>query len=415
MKILLCTILTGSVVLIPAFGKSTSDTISGGFYTGKYQNLFTDLLDKSRSEVSARIDLAYQQLFFGDDREQRIYYPVEPDMGYILDVNNNDVRTEGMSYGMMIAVQLNRKEIFDRIWKWTKIHMQHREGKRKGYFAWHCKTSGAVLDAGSASDGEEWFVMALFFAAARWGEGEGIFAYRQEAQAILDAMLGKMPSSNSSRDVTNMFNREEKQIVFVPNGSADDFTDPSYHTPHFYELWALWADGENQFWKEAALASREFLKKTVHPRTGLAPDYARFDGTPVDAPWGGGQKDFRYDAWRVIMNVAVDYEWFGKDPWAVEQSNRLLDFFHDQGLEDYGSLFTLDGRMIGKDHSAGLVAMNAVAALASTNPNKKDFVEALWELPVPEGRYRYYDGILYMLGLLQVSGNFRIYPLETAE
>jgi oligosaccharide reducing-end xylanase len=28
---------------------------------------------------------------------------------------------------------------------------------------------------------------------------------------------------------------------------------------------------------------------------------------------------------------------------------------------------------------------------------------------MPEGRYRYYDGLLTMLGLLEVSGQFRIY------
>ena len=41
-------------------------------------------------------------------------------MGYIEDIANNDVRTEGMSYGMMIAVQMNRKEVFDSLWKWAK-------------------------------------------------------------------------------------------------------------------------------------------------------------------------------------------------------------------------------------------------------------------------------------------------------
>ena len=39
-----------------------------------------------------------------------------------------------------------------------------------------------------------------------------------------------------------MFNKKNKQVVFVPNGSADDFTDPSYHLPHYYELWGMWAD-----------------------------------------------------------------------------------------------------------------------------------------------------------------------------
>ena len=60
--------------------------------------------------------------------------------------------------------------------------------------------------------------------------------------------------------------------------------------------------------------------------------------------------------------------------------------------------------------------MNTVACLASTNDNTKDFVEDLWNVEIPTGKYRYYDGMLYMLGMLQVSGNFRIYDLkETAK
>ena len=38
-----------------------------------------------------------------------------------------------------------------------------------------------------------------------------------------------------------------------------DFSDPSYHLPHFYELFALWAKEEDRaFFKEAAEASRNY-------------------------------------------------------------------------------------------------------------------------------------------------------------
>lgn len=383
----------------------------GAYNTGFYKNLFIELTSKSESEIKAKIDSSFRQLFYGDDNLQRVYYPVEPDMAYIEDNLHHDVRTEGLSYGMMIAVQMNKKEEFDRIWKWTKTYLQHKSGQRKNLFAWQAKTNGEILDANSASDGEEWFVMALFFASARWGNGPGIFNYKAEAQKVLDAMLSKEESSNRSDVVTNMFNKKEKQVVFVPSGEADDFTDPSYHLPHFYELWARWADKENQFWCGAAATSRRFLKKVTHPVTGLAPDYARFDGTPTNPPWGGKHDDFRYDAWRVAMNVAVDYSWFAKDDWAVIECNRLLDFFHSQGIGEYGDLYSLDGTKISDNHSAGLVAMNAVAALAATSEKRKDFVEELWKLPVANGPGRYYDGLLYMLAILQVSGNFRVYDL----
>jgi oligosaccharide reducing-end xylanase len=40
-----------------------------------------------------------------------------------------------MSYGMMICVQLDMKEQFDRIWKWSKTYMFMSHGFNEGYFA----------------------------------------------------------------------------------------------------------------------------------------------------------------------------------------------------------------------------------------------------------------------------------------
>ena len=385
-------------------------TEQGSYYTGRYPNLFKELLGKTQSEVESKVDSSFNQLFFGNDNTQRVYYPVGSDMGYIEDINNQDVRTEGMSYGMMISVQLNKKEIFDRIWKWAKTYMQFQSGQHKDFFSWHCKTNGTKIDSASASDGEQWFVMSLFFASSRWGNGEGIYNYKNEAQSILDAMLSKTESSNEGDVVTNMFNKSNRLVVFVPNGVADKFTDPSYILPHFYELWARWADKNNKFWCDAASEGRKFLRKAANSNTGLTPDYANFDGTPVN-PWGNGNNDFKFDAWRVAMNTAMDYEWFDKDQWEIVECNRIIDFFSNQGIGNYGNQYTLQGKRLSDDRSTGLVAMNAVAAIASTNGNRIDFVNALWNSPIPSGKYRYYDGMLYMLGMLQVSGNFRIYKL----
>jgi oligosaccharide reducing-end xylanase len=380
------------------------------FETGVYPNLFKDYLGKSDTEIQAKVDSTWNQLFYGDDSTERVYYPVGADMAYIADVANEDVRTEGMSYGMMIAVQLNKKEEFDRLWKWTKTYMYQTDGGYKGYFAWHCKTDGTQLDANPASDGEEWFIMALMFADARWGSGEGIYNYRAEAQSILDVALhaDKLGGELS----TNLFDPATKEVVFVPQlGKNSQFTDPSYHLPHYYQLWSLWADKDNEFWADAARVSREYLKTTVNLQTGLAPNYSEFDGKPVSDDYNGA---FRYDAFRVGANVGVDYAWFAADPWEVEQSNRLLKFFASQGINDYVAEYALTGEPVGGSHSAGLVATNAVAALAADREIGEPFVQALWDQGVPTGQYRYYDGLLMILGLLQVSGNFRIYEPGTA-
>jgi oligosaccharide reducing-end xylanase len=380
-------------------------TPAGAFFSGEYRNLFKEYLGLSDAEIQVKLDAAWDQLFYGDGNSERVYYPIDDDMAYIEDIGNGDVRTEGMSYGMMIAVQYDKQEEFNHLWNWAKTYMYQSEGPYQGYFAWHCTTEGKKLDSNPASDGEEWFVTALLFASARWGNGEGIFDYQSQAQDILDAMLHKEDTRNDL--ATNMFNLDHRQVVFVPKiGRDSSFSDPSYHLPAYYELWARWADRDNQFWEQAAQASREFFKQAAHPQTGLMPDYANFDGTPYGT---GDHKDFSFDAWRTLSNVAVDYAWFAVDPWEVEQSNRVLDFLASQGLGSYPNQYSLDGTPLSNDHSTGLVSMAAVAALASDREKGEPFVQELWNTQIPSGRWRYYDGMLYMLGILHVSGNFKIY------
>jgi oligosaccharide reducing-end xylanase len=375
---------------------------AGAFASGHYRNLFRELLGRTDHEVDAKLQAAWQQLFYGNDATQRVYYPAGDDTAYIADTGNGDVRSEGMSYGMMIAVQLDKRAEFDRLWKWAKVHMYHATGPRGGYFAWQCTFDGRQLDPGSACDGEEWFAMALFFAAHRWG-GTGPSAYDAEAQSLLHVMLHKGDQSGAM--LTNIFDRARHQVVFAPTQEASTFTDPSYHLPAFYELWARWAQEDGTFWSETAAASRGFFRRAAHPRTGLMPERAGFDGTPRP---GGGLEDFRFESWRTFANVALDYAWFAADPWEAEQSNSVLAFLTSQGSA-CPNQFTLDGKPLSTDSSPGLFAMAAVAGLAADPELARPFVQRLWDTPIPTGKWRYYDGLLYFLGLLEVSGRFQIH------
>jgi oligosaccharide reducing-end xylanase len=295
--------------------------------------------------------------------------------------------------------------------------MFYAKGPQRGYFAWHTSYSGEKLSPGPASDGEEWFLMSLFFASHRWGDGEGIFNYGEEAQSLLSEMLHKAEEEFHG-PVTNMFDPVTKQIVFVPQGVFAKFSDPSYHLPAFYELWARWAAEEDDrlFLSAVVKASREALRKAAHPKTGLMPDYANFDGTPHVSE---GHEDFRYDAWRTLSNPALDYSWWAADGWQVDQSNRVLTFLASQRAS-HGALFKLDGTPIKQPgdetdpgYDPGLLAMAATAGLAADPAIAKPFVQELWDAKIPTGRYRYYNGLLTMLGLLETSGRFRIYVPKT--
>ena len=372
----------------------------GAVSTGKYRNLFKEL-GYSDAEIDKKVESAWQKFFYGTD-DERIYYPVGEDMAYIYTADTDDVRSEGMSYGMMICVQMDKQEEFDRLWKWAKTHMQHKSGEFKGYFAWQMNTNGTIKDNTPAADGEEYFATSLLFASARWGNGEGIYNYNKEAQEILKTMLHQADDGQG----VNMFNKEHKMPVFCPIGNAATFSDPSYHLPAFYEVWAREAEQDNDFWSEAAEASRQHFKDATNEKTGLGPDYSEYSGTAKNE---GNHGDFRFDAWRIAANIACDYAWWAQDDWATTHANRIQSFFYDQGVDSYGNQWSLDGKNLSPDHSPGLVAMNATASLASSDKKSWSFLEDLWNISPTTGKYRYYDGCLYMMGLLHCSGKFRAY------
>ncbi len=376
----------------------------GAYNTGIYRNMLKEA-GYTDTQINQKLENIWNQLFYGNSSSQAVYYPVGTDEAYILDTGNNDVRSEGMSYGMMICVQMNKQTEFNRLWKWAKTRMQHQSGARKGYFAWQMNTSGTMKDQNTASDGEEYFIMALMFASGRWGDGEGIYDYWKEANDILKNCMNKEYILHTS--MNNLFNATEKQVVFTPYSQSALFTDPSYHLPAFYQLWSYWADTRRTFWRDMAEKSREMFPKFANAQTGLMPDYAEFGGAPRNE---GGHGDFRFDAWRCAMNMAVDYAWFKPSENEVTLINRLHNFFASKGVDSYKNQYSLSGtELSGGDHSPGLVACNATGALASNQSVAWDFIDDFFNTGIPGGQYRYYDGMLYFMNYLHLSGNFRIY------
>lgn len=395
----------------------------GAFATGRYRNLFQET-GRSQQEVRQKIDAAFRQLFHGDAANEAVFYWAGQNangrLAYLSDINNKDVRSEGMSYGMMIAVQLDKKAEFDALWNWSRTYMYHEDTKHpaSGFFSWSMNLDGTPRSESPAPDGEEYYVMALYFASARWGDGTGIYDYR----AVGDRLLSDIKNrgvitgpwvSRPARTETDgaQFNLQHKMVRFTPDMARPDHTDPSYHLPAFYELWARWGpEADRPFWKAAAAISRDFFQKTTNPATGLAPEYANFDGTPVSAAFNRRSDTFGPDAWRTAANWSVDWSWWAADPRERELSDRIQAFFESKGISTYGNRWTLDGTtQLDPSHSTALVATNAVAGLAATNPRAARFVDELWKASIPSGQYRYYDGLWYLMGLLHCSGEYRIW------
>lgn len=171
----------------------------------------------------------------------------------------------------------------------------------KGYFAWSVSPDGTIRGAGPASDGELYFVTSLIFASNRWGN-DGDIDYLAEAQNILNCAWEK--------------------------------------------------DGRADFYRECARASREYLHASIDPETGLNPDNNNFDGSPRTFNFGGfgGFGDFvmkptfRFDSWRVPMNIALDYSWCCEDrEWQTNYANTIQAFLYSKGIDDFVDQYNVDG------------------------------------------------------------------------
>ncbi len=372
---------------------------SGAYYTGNYESPFKKILGKTDEEIQKKMDELWNHYFKGDNNS-KVYYD-KGNEAYILDVNNRDVRSEGMSYGMMIAVQTNHKEEFDKLWNWAKNHMWHKNGGWDGYFAWQRNENGSGGDDNCAPDGEMYFMMSLLFAANRWDDSK----YMEDAQYILKKMWDNGQHS--------LFNPQHYVITFQPQGNENNFSDPSYDLPAYVDLFARWSTSNQDKWSKAAKATRDHLYKSSNTKSGLFSDYNNFDGTPHGVSYNQSAEKYMYDAMRCAMNFGMDYYLFGADSARQEEmARRIIDFFEKDNYKH--ARFNWDGSNPQEQYTLGETGANAVAAMALINDSKYDAavkknLQMAWDAQFMTGQYRYYDGLVHYLAMLHLSGTFKIW------
>jgi len=341
---------------------------SGGSAVGEcapptsYANLFVTVSGKTQADSDQKVATAWSTLFNPSGSGTIFFNGPGADESYVKDIYNNDVRSEGMSYGMMAAVQLDHQTEFDRLWTWVKKHMANGTGEIR----WSCQTSGSGCASGGAPDGEEYMATALIFASHRWGDSTGPakIAYSTEAKWVLDVVR------------TKYFNTQYHLIKFVSNSNN---VDPSYVLPAFYKVWACFDTENAAFWTEAVTAGRAYMQKVVDGN-GVCPYQASFTATNPQAA--------NSDSLRCVVNLMMDWYLFGEDPWQK-----------DTYAPKFGAYSS------SRNNGGAAVGCNATLGFALPASSGKPFVDKLWSTGIPSGNY--WDGVLYMLGMLHVSGNFR--------
>jgi oligosaccharide reducing-end xylanase len=348
---------------------AATSTIVGNGCTppAQYENLFITLLGQTQASSDAKLAAAWNQLYNPSNANTVFYNGPGTGEAYVEDIADSAVRSEGQSYGMMTAVQLNHQTEFDELWTFVKNHMW-KSGSNT--ISWQTNTSGAVTGSGGAPDGDEWFAAALVFAHYRWGDTSGKYNYGTEAQATLNLVR------------TTDFN-QSLHLVRYYTGTDSNGTDASYMLPAFYQTWACFDTANAAFWNSALTATRAWLQ-TAAGTTGNIGDQSSFAGATTNSSGD--------DKLRIVANFMSDLNFFDADP------------FETTYASEYATWVTSNN-----NGSTAMLACNGLLGFGLPASSGTPFVQKLWSVAIPTGQYRYYDGTLYTIALLHVSGAFRLW------
>ena len=372
---------------------------TGAYYTGDYTSPFKTILGKTDKDIQDKLDELWNH-YFGGQNDKTVYYE-DRDGGYIVDINNNDIRSEGMSYGMMIAVQTNHKEEFGKLWNWAKSHLWHDPARGgNGYFSWQANRDGSTRDQGNAPDGEIYFMMALLFAANRWDDAN----YMKDAQTILKACWKGNGGS--------LYSEQSYIATFQPTDGNNTWGDASYSLPAFVDLFSRWSDTNNDKWLKATKATRDHIYNSANPQSGLCSDYSNFDGTPHYA-FSDNSTKYAFDAIRCPMNYGMDSYLFGVDMQRQTKIAKVLTDFFEKDKYQHGH-FNWDGTSGYGSFTIGQAGANAVATYALLEEDDykdkvKTVLQKAWDSKPIVGSQRYYDGLVHYLAMLHLTGHFKIW------
>jgi hypothetical protein len=198
---------------------------------------------------------------------------------------SDETFSEGIGYGMLLAVGFNDQATFDKLWAYYKSNRNAH-----GLMNWKmqaCTTT--VWGQNGASDGDLDTAMALVQADRRWG------GYATDANALLDAI--RTYETMACGSVT----------VLKPGdawGDCNGGVNPSYFSPGYYRAFALYQPANSAFWNKFADDSITLLLQ-----------FQSLVGGALMGEWSSAtgitDSNYGYNACRTPWRVAVDYAWWG--------------------------------------------------------------------------------------------------------
>lgn len=204
--------------------------------------------------------------------------------------DEGDCISEGVGYGMLLAVAFDDQDAFGKLWKYYTNH----KGSN-GLMDWQTAQCGATQQGGWATDGDIDVAMALYQASCKWGG-----TYEADAKGVIGNI------KNSSLETCSNGKLLLKPGNFGGCNGTERQTDPSYLAPGYFKVFAE-LTGDTA-WTKLVDDGYSLLATLQGKMNGLVPDWCDPSGNIPSGDHG----QYGPDASRTPWRVATDYVWFAE-------------------------------------------------------------------------------------------------------
>jgi len=302
------------------------------------------------------------------------------DDGRVISPENGFSTSEAQGYAMLRSVWSGDRATFDRVWQWTRGHLQIRGD---ALFAW--KWRDQVVDKNSAADADTDIALALILASRRFSDP----IYREQARPILNDIWQK-----------EILKINDRYFITAGDWAASEkfpVIHVGYLAPYAYRVFAG-ADPEHP-WKKLVDGAYDLLHWIYsQEKLKLPPDIVYVDrrtgAVSIAHPETKRITVFSYEAVPLFWRVALDAKWsFYPEPRLRRQ---MLAFFQNEWATrgKFFDVYSLNGEPISQFEGQPLYA--AVHSLALHQDGKlaeelrQEKLNSLWDGAMSQGQTPYY-------------------------
>lgn len=315
----------------------------------------------------------------------------------------NSTVSEGIAYGMELAVFADDQALFDDLWKYSQLWVN-----ANGLMDWYINAEGTMrLGTGGATDSDEDIAWALVMAAEQWG-GRG----------SLDKDYLELAKEQIDR-VWRFEVDKENGYVLRPGdqfGGAN-LTNPSYFAPAYYRVFA--AVTNNPDWMRVVDSSYRVIDASLNATNGnvtngLVPAWCDAEGAMIK--WNGAD-NYQLDSCRTPFRIGQDWCYFGEAR-AKAYLDKVSAFFAGVGAANIVDGYEMDGRprpQFSMDGSQAASFVGTAAVGAMSDPRFSAFVDEAYgrvmTLELIAGSH-YYQKSWTGLTVFMMTGNLHDFTLR---